>query len=358
MSAVAGSLSIEGIEKRFDGTDVLRGVDLEVAPGSMCVVLGPSGSGKTTLLRLIAGLEHADVGRIALGGRVLTDVARGVDLRPEKRRIGMVFQDWALFTHLTVGENVAFGLGRREVSNPRVAEVLEMVGLGGYATRTPGTLSGGQQQRVALARALAPRPEVLLLDEPFSNLDVALRVRVRTEVHRLLADAGVTAVFVTHDQQEAFVLGDQVVVMREGVVVQASTPADLYAHPVDRWVASFVGDANLLPAEAGGGTATTELGNVELTSAAHGKVEVLVRPENLAIIDGDSASVEFIEFYGHDAIVVVRLDSGLIVRVRTHDVTVEPRARIAVRHRAVSATAFPLIDDHGGVTADGSSAIR
>jgi iron(III) transport system ATP-binding protein len=350
VSAVAGSLSIEGIEKGFDGTDVLRGVDLAVAPGSMCVVLGPSGSGKTTLLRLIAGLESADAGRIMLGGRVLTDVDGGVELRPEKRRIGMVFQDWALFPHLTVGENVAFGLGRRETSNPRVAEVLEMVGLGGYAMRTPGTLSGGQQQRVALARALAPQPEVLLLDEPFSNLDVALRVRVRTEVHRLLADAGVTAVFVTHDQQEAFVLGDQVVVMRDGVVVQASTPADLYAHPVDTWVASFVGDANLLLAEASGDTAVTELGNIDLATPAHGPVEVLVRPEHLAVVDGDSASVEFVEFYGHDAIVVVRLDSGFVVRVRTHDVTVAARDRIAVRHQGASATAFPVAEYHVEVT--------
>jgi iron(III) transport system ATP-binding protein len=345
VSAVVGSLSIEGIEKQFDGTDVLRGVDLDVAPGSMCVVLGPSGSGKTTLLRLIAGLESADAGRITLGGRVLTDVTRGVDLRPERRRIGMVFQDWALFPHLTVAENVAFGLGRRETSNPRVAEVLEMVGLGGYARRTPGTLSGGQQQRIALARALAPRPEVLLLDEPFSNLDVALRVRVRTEVHRLLAEAGVTAVFVTHDQQEAFVLGDQVVVMRDGLVVQASTPAVLYSQPVDAWVASFVGDANLLPGQARDGIAMTELGPIDLAAPAHGSVEVLVRPEHLTIVDGDAATVELVEFYGHDAIVVVRLDSGLAVRVRTQQVTVASNDRVAVRHDRPSATAFPLSGD-------------
>ena len=358
MSAVVGSLSIEGIEKRFDGTDVLRGVDLDAEPGTMCVVLGPSGSGKTTLLRLIAGLESADAGRISLGGRVLTDVAAGTDVRPEKRRIGMVFQDWALFPHLTVGENVAFGLGRRETSNPRVDEVLEMVGLGGYSLRTPGTLSGGQQQRVALARALAPRPEVLLLDEPFSNLDVALRVRVRTEVHRLLADAGVTTLFVTHDQQEAFVLGDQVVVIRDGLVVQASTPADLYAHPADRWVATFVGDANLLPAEASGSTAATELGVIGLATPARGPVEVLVRPEHLAIVEGDVASVLFVEFYGHDAIVVVRLDSGLAMRVRTTNVSVAAHDRVGLRHHFPSAIAFPASGAHTEVTVGDSLAHR
>ena len=352
---MAGSLRIEGIEKRFDGTQVLAGVDVDVAAGTMCVVLGPSGSGKTTLLRLIAGLETADAGRIELGGRALTDVSGGVDLKPEKRRIGMVFQDWALFPHLTVAENVAYGLGRRQTSNPRVAEVLEMVGLAEYASRTPGTLSGGQQQRVALARALAPRPEVLLLDEPFSNLDVALRVRVRTEVHRLLVDAGVTAVFVTHDQQEAFVLADQVVVMRDGRIVQSATPPDLYAHPVDAWVATFVGDANLLPGEANGRVASTALGPIALASPAHGPVHVLIRPEQLAIVDGDSATAEFLEYYGHDAIVVVRLDGGQTVRVRTNDVSVAAHARIAVRPDGPPAIAFPAASP---ITAASTSAPR
>ena len=340
-SSGIGHLRIDDVEKRFDDVPVLRGVTIDVPAGSTCALLGPSGSGKTTLLRVIAGLEPANGGRITLDERVLTGPADFV--RPEKRRIGMVFQDWALFPHLSVAQNVAFGLDRSDASKARVGEVLGMVGLDGFGDRSPGTLSGGQQQRVALARALAPRPEVLLLDEPFSNLDVALRVRVRNEVHGLLAAAGVTSVFVTHDQQEAFVLGDQVVVMRDGVVEQACPATELYARPVNAWVASFVGEANFVPGTATGRSVDTAFGIVELLRAASGAVQVLIRPEHLHAVVGDEATVEFVEYYGHDTVVVARLDDHRQLRIRETATTVRTGDRIAVVHRGPATMAYPVV---------------
>jgi iron(III) transport system ATP-binding protein len=313
---------VRGVAKRFGAHPVLTGIDLDVAPGTICALLGPSGSGKTTLLRLVAGLERTDAGSIRLGDVELSGPTTFV--APERRRIGMVFQDWALFPHLTVAQNVAFGLGRR-ADPARVAEVLAMVGLTAEAERQPGTLSGGQQQRVALARALAPRPEVLLLDEPFSNLDVTLRAHLRREVHGLLRAAEVTTVFVTHDQDEAFVLGDQVAVMSAGRIEQAADPATLYREPATPWVATFVGDANLVPGHADGRRATTALGDVELGRPATGDVLVLVRPEHLSVgaSPGDvpdahdgTARVTFVEYYGHDAMVTVSHPALGELRVR------------------------------------------
>jgi iron(III) transport system ATP-binding protein len=330
-------LRVGGVAKRFGDHRVPRGIDLEVAPGSICALLGPSGSGKTTLLRLIAGLDAPDDGTIRLGGDVLS--GPGTFVPPEKRRIGMVFQDWALFPHLTVAQNVAFGLGRRPDTS-RVAEVIEMVGLAHEADRQPGTLSGGQQQRVALARALAPRPEVLLLDEPFSNLDVTLRARLRREVHALLRAAQVTTVFVTHDQDEAFVLGDQVAVMRDGCIQQAADPAELYVSPVTPWVASFVGDANLLAGTATGDHAHTALGDIPLMRPAVGDVTVLVRPEDLRVArapagptNGQSAAcadVTFVEYYGHDAMISVVHHEAGDLRVRAVGTDVSPGDAVEV----------------------------
>ncbi len=317
------AVSVTGISKAFAGTPVLVDVSVSVAPGAMVALLGPSGCGKTTLLRIIAGLETPDAGEVTVGDRLLTGPSTRVP--PEKRRVGMVFQDWALFPHLSVARNVGYGLPRvdRVERARRVAEALELVGLSGLGDRQPGTLSGGQQQRVALARALAPEPSVLLLDEPFSNLDTTLRVQVRTEVHRLLVELGVTTIFVTHDQEEAFVLGDEVAVMDAGRVVQQATPADLYRTPATPWVAGFVGDANLVPGRASGGSARTALAEVPLTAAPsatgpvpEGEVLVLVRPEELALDAGGDASVELVEFYGHDTVYVVRLTDGVSVRVR------------------------------------------
>jgi len=338
-----GPVAIEarGVTKSFGDGPVLQAVDLLVVPGSMVALLGPSGCGKTTLLRTIAGLERPDAGSVLLGGEAVTDVAAGTFVPPERRRVGMVFQDWALFPHLSVARNVGYGLPRSERSGPKVEAALAMVGLDGLGDRSPGTLSGGQQQRVALARALAPEPSVLLLDEPFSNLDTALRVQVRGEVHRLLADLGITTVFVTHDQEEAFVLGDEVAVMRDGVVVQQATPAELYDHPTDPWVATFVGEANLLEGEATGAEVATAVGPVALESVGQGTVQVLLRPEELRVEAGDAAEVELVEFYGHDTVYEVRLDGGSVVRVRAGSAPEHERGdRVAVRFAGQPTTAF------------------
>src|SRR5919108_626478 len=226
-SAATGALAVDGLVKAFDGAPVLDGVRLAVPSGKVVALLGPSGCGKTTLLRCIAGLERPDAGEVRLAGRLLC--GPGAHVPPERRRIGMVFQDGALFPHLSVAGNVAYGLRREERRNGRVEEALALVDLAGLGERAPASLSGGQQQRVALARALVTHPTALLLDEPFSNLDTLLRVQIRAEVQRLLADLGVTAVFVTHDQQEAFVVGDEVAVMLGGRVAQQAAPAELYA---------------------------------------------------------------------------------------------------------------------------------
>jgi iron(III) transport system ATP-binding protein len=310
------SVVIRGVTKSFGAAAVLRDVSVQVAEGRMLALLGPSGCGKTTLLRIVAGLEIPDRGEVLVGGKVLTGGGHWVP--PERRRVGMVFQDWALFPHLDVGANVAYGLPRlrRDERARRVNESLDMVGLSGLDRRAPGTLSGGQQQRVALARAIAPRPDVLLLDEPFSNLDTALRVQVRTEVHQLLVELGITTMFVTHDQEEAFVLGDEVAVMHEGRVVQQDTPAELYRAPADRFVASFVGDANLIAGQAEGTLAHTAMGLVPLAVPSHGPVEVLVRPEECKLRPGAEAHIELIEFYGHDTVYVLALADGGSMRVR------------------------------------------
>ncbi len=314
-------LAVQDLTVAYDGPAVLHQVSLEVAAGEVMALLGPSGCGKTTLLRTIAGLERQVAGTVRLGSRVLGD---GRDfVPPERRRIGMVFQDGALFPHLDVGQNVAYGLPRSERRSTRVAETLEIVGLAGLEGRRPGSLSGGQQQRVALARALAPRPDVLLLDEPFSSLDTSLRVQVRSEIHHLLLELGVTTVFVTHDQEEAFVLGDRVAVLNEGRVAQVGSPDELYRRPANRWVATFVGDANLLAVTDAVGTCQTPVGPIPVADVnatgrtAGGPAELLVRPEDLRLAEGSTGTVELVEYYGHDAMVRVLLGDGSTVHART-----------------------------------------
>ena len=289
-------------------------VSITVPGGTVTALLGPSGCGKTTLLRLLAGLERPDGGSIHAGGETLSSPNR---VRPpEKRRIGMVFQEGALFPHLSVAENVAFGIPRDSAREGKVEQALELVGLSGLGTRSPASLSGGQRQRVALARALAPGPDVLLLDEPFANLDPALRVELRTEVASLLRKLGITSVFVTHDQEEAFVMGAQVIVMRDGRVLQSASPSDLYSRPVNRWVAGFVGEANVVPGQGGGAAAETLVGPVPLAQAAPAMCEVLLRPEHLTLAGGGAWEIEQLEFYGHDTLYILRgeEDQRLLVR--------------------------------------------
>ncbi len=304
--------------KSYTGIAAARDVSLELPRGQLMALLGPSGCGKTTTLRLIAGFERLDAGEIAIGGQV---VANGrVHVPPERRRVGMVFQEYALFPHLNVAQNVRFGLHHYAGdADRRVAQVLEMVGLTGFATRMPHELSGGQQQRVALARALAPEPELVLLDEPFSNLDAGLRVRVRAEVRSILRHANATAIFVTHDQEEALSLVDAVAVLIDGEVRQVDAPQKLYRQPVDRAVATFLGDANLLMGTATGRRVECELGVLEPVMEIHGAVEALVRPEMITVMPAGADSpcrVRHILYFGHDQLVTVQLGSGQLVDAR------------------------------------------
>jgi len=337
---VVDPIHVGGLHKRFGDDPVLRGVDLSVPAGSVVALLGPSGCGKTTLLRSVAGLERPDSGSIHLGDRTLFDSATCVPA--ERRRIGMVFQDWALFPHLSVGRNVGFGLARHERRSGRVEQALALVELSGLADRMPSTLSGGQQQRVALARALANRPSALLLDEPFSNLDAALRTSIRMEVRSLLRGLGLTALFVTHDQEEAFAIGDEVAVMVDGAIAQQGSPAAVYETPATRAVAAFVGDANFVAGTASGDWADTPVGRVPLKHALRGGVDVVVRPERILVAPGDAAVIEQIEYYGHDAVYRVRLEGGGLVRSRVlAGPQLRPGDRVSLRYVGEPSAAYP-----------------
>lgn len=332
-------LQVSGLSHSYGADPVLSNVDLTVAGGETLTLLGPSGCGKTTLLRAIAGLERAESGTVTMGDRVVSGPQDWV--APERRQVGMVFQEWALFPHLSVSDNVSYGLARSDRGGAKVQDALAMVGLAELGDRMPHTLSGGQQQRVALARALAPRPQLLLLDEPFSNLDSSLRVEVRTEVHRLLHELEITAVFVTHDQEEAFVLGDEVAVMHGGEVRQVGSPQQIYHQPADRWVAEFVGSVSVLAGEAVDGAVSTAIGRVPIGCDSTGPVEIVLRPEHLALVEGDTAVVELVEFYGHDAMVFVEAaGSRLQVRTGPH-VAVRRGQRVGVQFVGERATAFP-----------------
>ncbi len=317
-TATAAPLRLRGLSKSYGPVAAVDRLDLEVEAGSICARLGPSGCGKTTTLRLIAGLERPDAGEITIGERVLA----GPDafVAPERRRFGMVFQDYALFPHLDVAGNVGYGLGRRP-DPERVDQVLELVGLGADARRPVHELSGGQQQRVALARALAPTPELVLLDEPFSNLDAGLRERLREEVAEILRRAEVTALFVTHDQAEALSIAETVAVIRDGRAEQVGTPEEIYSRPGSRWVASFLGEIEVVPGEAAAGRVQCELGSLPAEAGMEGAVDVLIRPESVAIgLSGpqNAADAEVVDrhFYGHDQLVELRLPSGRTIRSR------------------------------------------
>ncbi|MEI2715870.1 MAG: ABC transporter ATP-binding protein [Candidatus Nanopelagicales bacterium] len=310
-------LSIQRVSKRFGDCVAVADVSVDLPAGQQLVLLGPSGCGKTTLLRMVAGLEVPDAGVISIGGELVSEPGRAVP--PERRRVGMVFQDWALFPHMSVARNVAYGLNRAQVRAGRAQQALELVHMDHLADRSPHELSAGQAQRVALARAIAPQPRLLLFDEPFSSLDAELRVSLRSEVAALMRDVQMTAVFVTHDQEEAFVLGDQVAVMNEGRVIQVGTPAQIYSEPATGWVASFVGEANLLAAEVNGRVATTVLGDLPLRSGDVGPRVVLARPEHISLTKagpGSPGTVTAIEFYGHDTSYRVEVaETPVVVRV-------------------------------------------
>ena len=352
-TVTTAALTVTSARKSFGPVAALCGVDLSVPIGSLVAVLGPSGCGKTTLLRCVAGLERLDAGEVLVAG---TPVAGPrTHIPAHRRKVALVPQEGALFPHLSVADNVGYGLDRASRRSGRVTEVLTLVGLDGHQERMPHQLSGGQQQRVALARALAPRPPLILLDEPFSSLDAGLRAELRQDVHAALRADGATAVLVTHDQGEALSLADHVVVMRDGAVVQDGSPAGVYANPVDTWVARFVGDAMLLPGTLHGGRARTVAGEAPLTGAVGGgalpagAVTVLVRPEQLRLTPVDAtlpgqatARVVRHDFHGHDTVTVVRAPDGteLLCRRLNDGPVDDPGATVALRiHGAVRAWA-------------------
>ena len=328
-------LELQGVGKSFADVRAVASVDLTVPHDSVTAVLGPSGCGKTTLLRLVAGFLVPDTGTIRFGEDLVAGAGRAT--QPQQRKVGYVPQEGALFPHLDVGANIAFGLPRARRRSARVGEMLDLVELpASYAARHPHELSGGQQQRVALARALAPEPSVVLLDEPFSSLDASLRASTGRAVVRALRLARATAVLVTHDQDEALSLADQVAVMREGRVVQAAAPREIYRSPVDPGVARFVGGAAVLPATVRAGRAATVLGELNIVGdVADGEVEVLVRPEQVVLgVDGAAAKarVDEVAYYGHDAAVTLTvLPDGpvLVARTGSWDVP-DPGATVTV----------------------------
>ena len=314
-------VSVKGLKKAFGSRVILDGVDLAVASGNLIAILGPSGSGKTTLLRLLCGFERADAGTIRIGGELVSGPQAHV--APERRHIGYVAQEGALFPHLSVADNVAFGLPLAERrAHRRVGELLELVGLpGSYAARPPQELSGGEQQRVALARALAPAPRLVLLDEPFSSLDAALRADTRRAVAAALFAVGATALLVTHDQSEALSMGHEVAVLWNGRIAQIAKPEILYRHPATPELASFVGEAVLLRGFAEKGRVLCSLGRLPTAEVTpEGPVEVVVRPEQIRLLSGGDdngehgagvkAQVGDVNFYGHDASISLRLLGG------------------------------------------------
>jgi iron(III) transport system ATP-binding protein len=328
------AVECKGLTKKYDGVTAVQNIHLNVKAGEILAVVGPSGCGKTTLLRLIAGFEVPNAGEIMIGGRAVAGPSSFIP--PEKRGIGMVFQDYALFPHLTAAQNVGFGLnGSRDRQNT-IASELERVGLSGFEDRYPHELSGGERQRVALARALAPHPVLVLLDEPFSNLDADRRVQVREEVVAILRKAGAAAIFVTHDQEEALSIGDRLVVLNKGQVEQVGTPVEVFQHPATRFVAKFMGQTDFLPGQVSMGGILTELGLIKqrVDLPLGSKVEVAVRPDDVDFdLEPDSCNeVAGRYFKGAYNIYRLRLPSGQVLHsLQPHTRSLPPGAPVHIR---------------------------
>jgi iron(III) transport system ATP-binding protein len=313
-------LVVDGLTAGYDELQVLDQIDFSLQPGEIGCMLGPSGCGKTTVLRLIAGFENAWQGRILIDGVEVS--SSKYCMPPEKRNIGMVFQDFVLFPHLRVEENIRFGLKGMDSTRQqtRVSEMLAIVGMPAYAQAYPHQLSGGQQQRVALARALAPRPGILLLDEPFSNMDIELRDQLAREVRNILQQEGTTAILVTHDQHEAFAMADQICVINEGKILQQGSGYDLYHRPANRFVADFVGQGVIVPAMViDSNVVKTDLGVIQgqmMTDVQIGDlVDVLIRPDDVVHDDESTDTAVVVEkaFRGADFLYFLRMDSGIEV---------------------------------------------
>jgi iron(III) transport system ATP-binding protein len=322
-------LQLENIVKQFSRTNntAVDGVSLTLEQGDILGLLGPSGCGKTTLLRIIAGFESSSQGKVTLAEQIVC--GQGCWLPPEKRNTGMVFQDYALFPHLNVAENIAFGLKSQKSSldrqqiKQRVAEVLALVGLTGLEKRYPHELSGGQQQRIALARALAPQPALILLDEPLSNLDVQVRLRLREEIRSIIKAAGTSAIFVTHDREEALAICDRIAVMRQGKLEQIGTPEEIYIQPASRFVAEFVTQANFLPAKRNGEFWTTEIGKLAIpnqqSTHSYDLGELMLPQEDIILTPDENADVvvKDRQFLGREYRYCLETASGKRLHART-----------------------------------------
>ena len=313
-------IRLQNVNKNYGQTRAVIDLDLIIPKSAITVLLGRSGCGKTTTLRLIAGLEKPDSGDIWIGDQQVSGGSKWVSAT--QRKIGMVFQDYALFPHLSVAQNIGFGIPKLSaaVRKSRTADLLDLVGLAGMEDRYPHQLSGGQQQRVALARALAPSPDVILLDEPFSNLDASLRQAMREEVRRILHESNVTTVFVTHDQEEALRLADELVVMEGGHVLQRGAPEDVYRYPASMQVAQFLGKVNVLQGVAKQGMVDTPLGSLKLHDPSmQGLVEVVLLPEaiSLAVDPLSTTIVEDVSYFGFHQLVTLKLADGDLLQART-----------------------------------------
>ncbi|HWI64524.1 MAG TPA: ABC transporter ATP-binding protein [Symbiobacteriaceae bacterium] len=337
-------VSMERIVKRFDSQVVVAGVSLEVKSGELFTLLGPSGCGKTTLLRILAGFYRQEDGDLRFDGKLVND------LPAHQRNTGMVFQNYAVFPHLSVFENVAYGLRARKVPEKdlraQVSKALDTVKLTEYANRQPSQLSGGQQQRVALARALVIQPQLLLMDEPLSNLDAKLRVEMRTEVRRLQREYGITTIYVTHDQEEALAISDRIAVMNKGVVEQVGTPREIYFKPRTAFVADFIGTTNFLPGTVKGGQVMVGGQCVaQRPGTADGPCTVAVRPESLRLEAGEvslTGTLAEVTFLGNNTVITLRMEGDRHVEVRLTNTaqTPEPGSSVTVSFPAAAATVF------------------
>jgi len=311
---MTSALVVSNVSKLFGDVAAVDDVSFELGADELLALVGPSGCGKSTLLRMVAGLHRPDTGSIRLAGVTVDDDQ--ICLPPERRRVGLVFQEHALFPHLSVAKNIAFGVGKGTAADARVAEMLAVVGLDDFGDRYPHELSGGERQRVALARALAPEPALMLLDEPFASLDPNLRARVRSDVVSILRSSGTPAVFVTHDQAEALAIGDRIAVMRSGRVVQLDRPVEIFHSPVDRFVAAFMGEADFLPAV----TTRADFGPNTLNGVGDDAVVVL-RPDDVTFSTDPAGASRVVdaEFRGSTWCYTLRLPSGAEVHAtRSH----------------------------------------
>jgi len=342
-------LEANNLYKMYEPSEgpVVTGVNLALEEGDILALLGPSGCGKTTTLRCLAGFEHPEQGTVVLAGETLSDLNTWV--RAEKRDIGFVFQDYALFPHLTVEQNIAFGLKKhsRKERKERVARAISTADLDGLEKRSPHELSGGQQQRVALARSIAPNPKIILMDEPFSNLDAALRSKARAEIRSILKRTGMSAILVTHDQEEALTVADQIAVMNEGNIEQTGPPVDIYRNPETSFVASFLGATNILSANAQGMCAHTSFACLDINTDSQGDVLLSVRPEQLSMVPPEEGQptgrIIRREFKGHDQLYRVQMEQEEISVLTDHRADFQEGQRVCI-HTSEPAVVLPEIE--------------